>query len=67
MLGGKCHTLNRYECNVDSKGFTNYRKRLEDFENAHRFHKSVSCAKDVLSGKFINFSLLSLLVLSFLF
>lgn len=67
MLGGKCHTLNRYECNVDSHGFSNYEKRLEDFQNAHRFHKAVDCARDVLSGQFINMSLLSLLALSFLF
>lgn len=67
ILNGKCHTLNRYQCDIDSSGYRSYLKSQEDFKKAHLFHKSVSCAKDVLSGKFIEFSLITLLILSFLF
>lgn len=66
-LNGKCHSLNRYNCDVDSNGYKNYVKSQEDLLTTHLFYKSVDCAKDVLSGKFINFSVVTLLLISLLF
>jgi hypothetical protein len=66
-LDGRCHTLNRYSCDVDSTGYKNYLKTFKDLASAHLYHDSVSCARDVLSGKFISFSLISMILYALLF
>ena len=67
MLNGKCNSINRYNCDVDSEGFKNYRKSASDLASAHLFYDAVSCARDVLSGKFLSFSLISMALFSLLF
>lgn len=66
-LSGQCHTLNRYNCDVNSNGYQNFVKAQRNAENAHLFYKSVSCAKDVLSRSFINFSVISMMIYALLF
>ena len=66
-LEGRCHTLNRYSCDTDSSSYKNYLKTYEDLASAHLFHDSVSCAREVLSGKFISFSLISMILFALLF
>lgn len=66
-LDAECNTFNRYNCDVDSLSYKSYVKANEDIETAHLFYDSVECAKDVLSGKFISFSLISMMLYSLLF
>lgn len=68
LLDGKCNTLNRYKCDVGSHGYSDYERVKRDLKTIHLFHKSVSCAKDVLSRNFINFNLIiAFMIMAFLF
>merc|ERR1711957_941511 len=54
-LSGKC------------KSYKSFVNANEELNTAHLYYDSVSCARDVLSGKFINFSLISLMMYALLF
>jgi len=66
-LSGKCNSYNRYNCDVDSQSYKSFVNANEELNTAHLYYDSVSCARDVLSGKFINFSLISLMMYALLF
>merc|ERR1712043_28262 len=61
---GKCNTYNRFDCKRESEDVRAFGNAVK---NQHIFYKSVSCASEVLSRQFINFSLITLMLFALLY
>jgi hypothetical protein len=69
MTKNSCHSLSRFNCYIVDKSLQSEKaKTTLNTVNAHLYYKAVDCAKDVLAGGFIQYSLfIAFAVFAFLF
>lgn len=68
LADNSCHTLSRFNCykNNGSKKMDEYKYYYNTYVRSNLFHNSVSDAEVVLSGGFIKYSFLGVLILAFI-
>jgi hypothetical protein len=69
MTKNSCHSLSRFNCYIVDKALQTEKANVAfNTVNAHLYYKAVDCAKSVLAGGFIQYSLfIAFAVIAFLF
>jgi hypothetical protein len=67
LFENTCHTDNRAYCYQKTSKTQGYAREIVNFEKAHLFHNAVPCADAVLSGNFLSFSTMAVVIFISLF